>query len=229
MGQKAHPIGLRLGIIEDWSSSWFDIKNYPKLILEDIEIRKYIEEEFKKGGLSEIKISRKSDKVNIDVKASRTGVLLGQGGSEVERHRDVLSEKLARPVFINIVEEKDPEKSARLLAESICLQLEKRIAFRRAMKMIVGMAMKAGAIGVKVSCSGRLGGVEIARTEWYREGKVPLHTLRAKIDYSFREAFTTYGKIGVKVWVYHGDIIDHKELKKQKKLHESELTEPEAA
>ncbi|MDA1353006.1 MAG: 30S ribosomal protein S3 [bacterium] len=209
MGQKAHPKGLRLGIVEDWESSWYAEKDYSRYILVDRDIRAYVKEHFKRGGVSKLRINRKADVIEVVVHAARTGVLLGKGGEAVTAHRKALGQKLGLKVNIKIVEEKDPEKNARLLAESICAQLEKRIPFRRAMKAAVQWAMKAGAEGVKVACAGRLGGVEIARSEWYREGKVPLHTLRASIDYAFSEALTTYGKIGVKVWVYNGDIIEH--------------------
>ena len=206
MGQKANPILMRLGIIRESDSIWFGTRQYSEYLLEDLEIRKYLKNELKRAAVSNLKIKRRADQLVIDVFSARPGVVIGKGGSDVVFIKEELSKLTGKKVQINIIEERDPDLSSRLLAESTTSQLERRIPFRRAMKQIVQRAMRAGAKGVKVSCSGRLGGAEIARTEWYREGKVPLHTLRSNIDYAFTEALTTYGKIGVKVWVYKGDI-----------------------
>ncbi|MBT5856413.1 30S ribosomal protein S3 [bacterium] len=215
MGQKVHPKGLRLGIVEDWDSIWYANREYKDYILEDLKIRGYIQTEMKRAGIAHISIHRRAEKIDITIKAARSGMILGKGGEQVVAHRKTLAKLLGKPVRINVTEQKDPEKSARLLGEIVCAQLERRFPFRRAMKMGIQLAMKAGAQGVKICCAGRLGGVEIARTEWYREGKVPLHTLRASIDYAFTESLTTYGKIGVKVWIYNGDIYEHKQLQRK--------------
>ena len=220
MGQKANPKALRLGIVEDWESTWYSEKNYGKYIMDDILIRSYLKSEMKNGGVSSIKIYRSSDKINVVVRVTRAGVVLGKGGENVNRYTEYLSRKLSINVSIKVLEQADPEKNAKVLANSVCSQLERRVPFRRAMKMAVQWAMKSGAKGIRINSAGRLGGAEIARTEWYLEGKVPLHTLRADIDYAFSEAITTYGKIGVKVWVYNGDVIDH-----NKKLSESAAVE----
>lgn len=207
MGQKSHPKGMRLGIVADWDSTWYAEKNYKDFIIEDDYIYKYFEQNFKQSAVSSVKISRKSDSIEIQVTSAKAGSILGKGGDIVTQHRDFLSQKLGKNIVISVTQEKNPEKSASLLAQSICSQIEKRTPFRRAMKMAIQWAMKSGAEGIKVMCSGRLGGLEIARSESYREGKVPLQTLRADIDYAFSEALTTYGKIGVKVWVYNGEIM----------------------
>jgi small subunit ribosomal protein S3 len=211
MGQKANPILLRLGIVKDWESTWFDIRQYPKLILEDKDIREYMRNELRRAGVSDIHIRRKADQVEIDITAARPGIVMGKGGADITYLRDELNKKTGKKVTIKVKEEKHAERNSRLIGEVIAGQLEKRIPFRRAMKMAVQRAMKAGAQGVKIMCAGRLGGVEIARQEWYREGKVPLHTLRADIDYAFTEALTTYGKIGIKVWIYNGEIFTKNE------------------
>ena len=213
MGQKAHPKVLRLGIVEEWDSCWYALSDYSTFILSDEKIRNYIYKNCSDAKIARVLIKRRSDNVSVSVFCARTGVILGKGGEEVAKHREALSKIVNNTVNLSIVEIPDPEKNAKLLADNICLQLEKRTPYRRAMKQVVQWAMKAGALGIKVACSGRLGGVEIARSEWYLEGKVPLHTLRANIDYSFSEAQTTYGKIGVKVWVYNGETIDHKAQK----------------
>ncbi len=207
MGQKASPIVLRLGIIRDADSIWFsEKKGYPSFLLEDLEIRKYIKRELKRSMVSSVIVKRKSEVVEVDVYSARPGVIIGKGGSDVSFLRSELVALTGKKIQINIKEEKKPDLSARLLAESVASQLERRIPFRRAMRQIIQRALKVGAQGIKVSCSGRIGGAEIARTEWYREGKVPLHTFRSDIDYAFAEALTTFGKIGVKVWVYKGEI-----------------------
>ncbi|MEK7298376.1 MAG: 30S ribosomal protein S3 [Candidatus Margulisiibacteriota bacterium] len=207
MGQKANPNGLRVGIIRDWDSTWFSVKDYGSLLVEDLEIRKYLRDALKRAGVSKVLIRRKADQVDVDIYAARPGIVIGRGGSDISILREDLGKKLNKRIQLNIIEEKHPELSARLVGENIVAQLEKRIPFRRAMKSSIQRVMKAGASGIKVCCSGRLGGLEIARTERYHEGKVPLHTFRADIDYAFSEALTTYGKIGVKVWIYKGDIV----------------------
>jgi small subunit ribosomal protein S3 len=207
MGQKANPIGLRLGIVEEHESSWFSMKSYSDWLVEDLELRRHINAELKRAGIARINIKRKSDQVEIEIDAARPGIIMGKGGSDITFLRDELSKKTGKKIAIKVREMKDAEINSRLIGEAIAAQLEKRIPFRRAMKMAVQRAMKSGAIGIKIACAGRLGGVEIARSEWYREGKVPLHTLRARIDYSFTEALTTFGKIGIKVWVNRGEVL----------------------
>ncbi len=206
MGNKANPNVLRLGIIHDWDCSWFEQKDYAKTILSDFGIRRFIKSELARAGVARVVIERKSGLIEVKVWVSRAGVIFGKKGIEIATLTEELERQVGKKLKITVIEEKNPEIVARLLGEWITGQLEKRVPFRRAMKMAMQKAFKAGAQGVKVTCSGRLGGVEIARTETYREGKVPLHTLRADIDYAFSEALTTYGKIGVKVWVYKGEI-----------------------
>lgn len=208
MGQKVHPKGLRIGIIRDWEGKWFaDKKNFAGLLLEDVKIRKYIKQKLFAAGISRIQIERAANRIRLAIHTAKPGIVIGRGGAEVENLRRELEKMTGKSVHINIVEIKTPEVDAQLVAENAAAQLEKRIAFRRAMKQIISRAMKMGAKGVKISCSGRLAGAEIARTEWYSDGKVPLHTLRADIDYGFAEAKTTYGKIGIKVWIYKGEVL----------------------
>lgn len=208
MGQKVHPKGFRLGITEEWESFWYsNDAEFGKMLAEDVEIRKYLKNILYKAGISKIKITRKANQVEIDLYTAKPGLIIGKGGREVTAVREDLIKKIGKQVQLNIHEETHPDACAVLLAENIALQLERRIAFRRAMKQIVSRALRAGAKGVKVLCGGRLGGAEIARREKYRVGRVPLHTLRAKIDYGFAEAMTLYGKIGVKVWIYKGDVL----------------------
>tara|TARA_B100000586_G_scaffold22942_1_gene15177 strand:+ start:2459 stop:3127 length:669 start_codon:yes stop_codon:yes gene_type:complete len=208
MGQKVNPKLMRLGIVKDWENTWFAIDDYPSLVLEDFYIRNLLRSELSRAAVSDIKINRMSDYIEIIVKVARPGVIFGKNGLDLNVYKEDFMKRTGRRVNIKIVEEKRPDVSARLLSLWVAGQIEKRIPFRRAMKMAVQRALKSGAEGIKVYCSGRLGGVEIARSEWYREGRVPLHTLRANIDYSFTEALTTYGKIGVRVWIYKGDIFD---------------------
>jgi small subunit ribosomal protein S3 len=212
MGNKANPKGLRLGIVRDWDSVWFAEANYPALILEDISIRNFLKEELLRAGVSEIKIKRKTDVTEAVVVVARPGIILGKTGIDLAAVRKQLGKILNKKINITIVEEKHPDLSSRLLGTWITGQLERRIPFRRAMKMAIQRALKSGAEGIKIACAGRLGGAEIARTEWYSEGKVPLHTFRADIDYTFTEALTTYGKIGVKVWIYKGDVLSPNEV-----------------
>lgn len=208
MGQKVNPKGLRIGIIKDWEGKWFaDKKNFAGLLLEDQKIRKYVKGKLFTAGISRIQIERAANKIKISIHTAKPGIVIGRGGVEVENLRKQLEKMTGKHVNVNIVEVKVPETDAQLMAESVASQLERRIAFRRAMKQSVGRAMKMSAKGIKIQCSGRLAGAEIARREWYSEGKVPLHTLRADIDYGFAEANTTYGKIGVKVWIYKGEVL----------------------
>lgn len=208
MGQKVSPVGLRVGIIRDWEGKWYaDKKSFSNLLLEDVKIRKYIKNKLFTAGISRVQIERAANRIKIFIHTAKPGIVIGRGGSEVEALRKELEKLTGKQVNVNIVEVKTPEIDAQLVAENVALQLEKRIAFRRAMKQAVSRAMKMGAKGIKIACSGRLAGAEIARTEWYSEGKVPLHTLRADIDYGFAEANTTYGKIGVKVWIYKGEVL----------------------
>lgn len=208
MGQKVHPKGLRLGIIKDWDAKWFaDNKNFSKFLLEDNKIRSYIKKTFYSAGVSRVQIERAANRIKVSIYTAKPGIVIGRGGAEVEALRKKLEQMTGKQINVNIVEVKVPEIDAQLVAENIASQLERRIAFRRAMKQAVGRAMKMGAKGIRVACSGRLAGAEIARTEWYSEGKVPLHTLRADIDYGFAESKTTYGKIGVKVWIYKGEVL----------------------
>lgn len=207
MGQKVNPKGLRIGIIKDWDAKWYADKDYADLLLEDIKIRKYVKKRLFAAGISSIEIERAANRVKISIHTAKPGIVIGRGGAEVESLRKDLQKLTGKNVNVNIVEVKVPELDAQLVAESVAAQLEKRIAFRRAMKQTVNRAMRLGAQGIKISCSGRLAGAEMARTEWYNEGKVPLHTLRADIDYAFAEADTTYGKIGVKVWIYKGEVL----------------------
>lgn len=211
MGQKVHPKGFRLGIIEGWESFWYaSDQDFAKFLAEDIALRKYLKNNLYKAGISLVNISRKANQIEINLYTAKPGLIIGKGGKEVAAIREDLGRKTGKPIQLNIHEEKNPETCAVLLAENVASQMERRIAFRRAMKQAVARALRSGAKGVKIMCGGRLGGAEIARSEWYRGGRVPLHTLRAKIDYGFAEAMTLYGKIGVKVWVYKGDILPEK-------------------
>jgi small subunit ribosomal protein S3 len=208
VGQKVNPKGLRIGIIRDWDSKWFaDKKNYSNLLVEDVKIRKYIKKKLYAAGISRVQIERAANRLKVSIHTAKPGIVIGRGGTEVEHLRKDLEKLTGKQVNVNIVEIKQAELDAQLVAENVAAQLEKRVAFRRAMKQVVSRSMKMGAKGIKVSCGGRLAGAEIARTEWYSEGKVPLHTLRADIDYGSAEANTTYGKIGIKVWIYKGEVL----------------------
>ncbi len=213
MGQKTHPIGVRLGVSKEWSSRWFspEKKEFARNLVEDVKIREFIKKNFSFAGISRIDISRTDDRITLDLYTARPGVIIGRGGAEVDRLRGDLQGLTGKQVEINIREVDNPFLSAQLIAESVALQIERRANFRRAMKRAVNQAMEAGAKGVKIMCSGRLGGAEIARSEWYKEGKIPLQTLRADVDYGFTEARTKYGVIGVKVWLYLGDTLLDKE------------------
>jgi small subunit ribosomal protein S3 len=207
MGQKVHPIGFRLGVIKTWDSRWFSQKNYATLLHEDIKIRKIVKERLMHAGVSKIEIERAGQKAKINIHTARPGIIIGKKGAEVDKLKKDLEAMTGKQMYINIQEIRRPELEAQLVAENIALQLERRIAFRRAMKKAVTSALRLGAQGIKITCAGRLAGAEIARTEWYREGRVPLHTLRADIQYGFFEAKTTMGQIGVKVWIYRGDVL----------------------
>jgi len=206
VGQKVNPVGLRLGINRTWNSRWFAGSEFPSLVVEDHKIRIFLKKRLYQAGLSQIEIERAANKVRLRIYTSRPGIIIGKRGAEIENLKKETENKIKREVFIDIKEVRRPEIEAQLVAENIAMQLVRRVAFRRAMKKAVTSAMRFGAMGIKVSCAGRLGGAEMARREWYREGRVPLHTLRADIDYGFAEAFTTYGVIGVKVTIFKGEI-----------------------
>lgn len=207
MGQKTYPVGNRLGINRTWESRWFARKDFADCLVEDINVRQGIKRRLMHAGISRVEIERFGQKMKIAVHTARPGIVIGKKGAEAERLRKDMESYVGKEVSVDIKEVRKPEIDAQLVAENIAMQLEKRVAFRRAMKKAVASSMRFGALGIKVMCSGRLAGAEIARTEWYREGRVPLHTFRADIDYGFAEARTTYGIIGVKVWIYHGDVL----------------------
>ena len=207
MGQKTHPRGFRLGVIQTWDSKWFEEKNYAQWLHEDIHIREFVRKTLGHAGVSKVEIERAANKVRVKVHTARPGVVIGKRGAGIESVKKDIQALTKNEIFLDIVEVRKAETDAQLVAENITQQLERRIAFRRAMKKAIQTAMKFGAKGIRVACSGRLGGAEMARYEWYREGRVPLHTLRADIDYGFAEAKTTYGKIGCKVWVFRGEVL----------------------
>lgn len=210
MGQKVHPVGLRVGINRTWNSRWFAGPEFASFVVEDQEIRRFLKKRLHQAGVSNIEIEREGNKVKLRIYTSRPGIIIGKRGVEIENLKKEIETKIRREVFIDIKEVRRPELEAQLIAENIAMQLVRRVAFRRAMKKSVASAIRFGAQGIKISCSGRLGGAEMARREWYREGRVPLHTLRADIDYGFAEAFTTYGVIGVKATLYKGEIWPNK-------------------
>jgi small subunit ribosomal protein S3 len=207
LGQKTNPIGQRLGIIKTWDSKWFAKKNYKEFLHEDLNIKKFIKLNLFHAGVPKVEIERTGQKIKATIHTARPGIIIGKKGSEVEKLKKELELMTGKEISIDIKEIRKPELDSQLVSENIALQLEKRVAFRRAMKKSVASALRFGALGIKVACSGRLAGAEIARAEWYREGRVPLHTFRSDIDYGFSEANTTYGRIGVKVWIYKGDIL----------------------
>ena len=214
MGQKMHPHGLRVGIIKDWNSKWYaDSKHFGDYLVEDVKIREYVKKKLFASGISKIEIERTEKFVKVNVYTAKPGLVIGKGGNLAESLKADLQKMIGKEVNLNIVEVKNIDTDAQLVAENICNQLERRISFRRAMKQCMQKAMKAGALGIKTSVSGRLGGADMARTEFYKEGTIPLQTLRADIDYGFYEANTTYGKIGVKVWIYKGEILPEKKAK----------------
>lgn len=212
MGQKTNPIGLRLGINKNWRSRWFiNYNTMPENVLGDYELRKFLKKKLYYAGISDIIIERTAKKIRITIFAAKPGIIIGKGGSEVENLKKELQKRIGnKELILNIKEEKKPQLSAQLAAENVATQIERRVAFRRAMKKVIQSALKAGAKGIKVQVAGRLNGAEMARTEWYLEGRVPLHTLRARIDYGFAEALTTYGIIGVKVWIFKGEVLQKK-------------------
>ncbi|MCH6586707.1 MAG: 30S ribosomal protein S3 [Proteobacteria bacterium] len=222
MGQKVNPIGLRLGINRTWDSRWYADANYADLLHEDLNIRNFLRKRLQQAGISRIIIERPAKKARITIHTARPGVVIGKKGADIEKLRTELQKMTGSEVHLNIVEIRKPEIDATLVAENIASQLERRVAFRRAMKRAVQSAMRLGAQGIRIQCGGRLGGAEIARTEWYREGRVPLHTLRADVDYGESTALTTYGTCGVKVWVFKGEIMAHDPMAQEKKLQETQ-------
>ena len=211
MGQKVHPIGFRLGVIRGWDSRWYAKKDYAALIHEDLKIRDFLKKKLFHAGVSKIEIERTANKMRVNINSARPGLVIGKKGAEIDSLRNEIKGFTDKEIFININEVRKAEVDAQLVAENVALQLQRRIAHRRAMKKAVTSAMKLGAKGIKIACAGRLGGHEMSRHEWYREGRVPLHTLRAEIDYGFTEAQTTYGIIGVKVWIFKGEVLEKKE------------------
>ncbi|MBV6645769.1 MAG: 30S ribosomal protein S3 [Cyclobacteriaceae bacterium] len=212
MGQKVNPVGLRLGIVKGWDSSWFGGKTFSDKIVEDHEIRKYIQARIPKGGISKVVIERTLKRITLTVHTARPGVVIGKGGSEVDKIKEELKKLTGKDLQINIFEIKRPELDAKLVGEAIAQQLQARISYRRAMKQAIASAMRVGAQGIKIKCSGRLGGAEMARSEQYKDGRIPLHTLRADIDYAISESNTVYGKIGIKVWIFKGEVFGKRDL-----------------
>ncbi|HEY8190834.1 MAG TPA: 30S ribosomal protein S3 [Alphaproteobacteria bacterium] len=222
MGQKVNPIGLRLGINRTWDSRWFSDRQYSDRLVADLKLREYVKDKLKLAGISRVIIERAAQNTTVTVYAARPGVIIGKKGADIEKLRKDLSARGGSDVSLNIVEIRKPEMDAQLVAEGIAQQLERRVSFRRAMKRGTQSAMRLGAKGIRVNVSGRLAGGDIARTEWYREGRVPLHTLRADLDYGFSEALTTYGIIGVKVWIYKGDILENDPMARDKRMGENQ-------
>ena len=226
MGQKVNPHGLRVGVIKDWDSRWFaDDKTFGDTLVSDYKLRKYLKEKLYSAGVPKIEIERTPQNVKVLIHCAKPGVVIGRGGAEIEKLRLEIEKLVGKPALVNVAEVKSPDLDAQLVAESIAAQLEKRIAFRRAMKQAIGRTMRLGAKGIKISCGGRLNGAEIARTEHYHEGTIPLQTIRADIDYGFAEAHTTYGRIGVKVWAYKGEVLVNPLKEKAKSLGEPKKTE----
>ena len=224
MGQKVNPVGLRLGINRTWDSRWFARRDYGNLLHEDIRLRKFLNERLSQAGASRIVIERAAKKTRITIHSARPGVVIGKKGADIEKLRVDIGKMTNSEVSLNIIEIRKPEIEAKLIAESIAQQLERRVAFRRAMKRAVQSAMRLGALGIRINCSGRLGGAEIARLEWYREGRVPLHTLRADVDFGTATAMTTYGTCGVKVWVFRGEVMQHDPMAQDKRAQEAQPT-----
>lgn len=212
MGQKVNPIGFRLGINRDWDSRWFANKEYPAFVFEDFQIRKFLKKRLVQAGVARIEIERAANKARIKIHTARPGLVIGKKGVEIENLKRELEKRIHREVIIDIQEVRKPEVDAQLIAENVALQLVRRVSFRRAMKKAVSSSLRFGALGIKIACSGRLGGAEMARREWYRKGRVPFHTIRADIDYGFAEAFTTYGAIGVKVAIFKGEVLPDKKV-----------------
>jgi len=226
MGHKVNPVGLRLGINRTWDSRWYADDQYRDLLSEDLKIRDFLHKRLKQAGISKIVIERPAKKARISIHTARPGVVIGKKGQEIEALRKELAKRTTGDVHLNIVEIRKPEIDAKLVAENIAQQLSRRVAFRRAMKRAVQSAMRLGAEGIRINCGGRLGGAEIARMEWYREGRVPLHTLRADVDYAVATAFTSYGTCGVKVWIFKGEITEHDSMAQYKRLAEAEAGRP---
>jgi small subunit ribosomal protein S3 len=224
MGQKVNPIGLRVGINRTWDSRWFADKDYAQLLHEDLRLKKYLTDRLNQAGVARVVIERPAKKARVTIHTARPGVVIGKKGADIEKLRGDLSKMTGSEVSLNIVEIRKPEIDAKLIADNIAQQLERRVAFRRAMKRAVQSAMRLGALGIRINCSGRLGGAEIARLEWYREGRVPLHTLRAEIDFGEGTAKTTYGTCGVKVWVFKGEIMAHDPMAMDKRAQEHQAT-----
>ncbi len=211
MGQKVNPTGLRIGVIKDWESRWYaNDKDFSKNLLEDYQLRKFLLDTLKPAGVPKVEIERDAKRIRINIYCAKPGIVIGRGGSEIDKLKAVLEEKTGKPVYLNIIEVKNPDLDAQLVAENIAGQLERRVSYRRALKKAIGNTMRFGAKGIKIQVSGRLGGAEIARKESYHEGTIPLQTIRADIDYGFTEAATTYGRIGVKVWIYNGEVLQGK-------------------
>ena len=226
MGQKVKPIGLRVGINRTWDSRWYADRNYGELLHKDIELRNHLMERLKQASISRVVIERPAGRARVTIYAGRPGLIIGKKGQDIEKLRFDLTKRVGTEVSLNIVEVRKPEIDAKLIGENIAQQLERRVGFRRAMKRAVQSAMRLGAQGVRINCAGRLGGAEIARTEWYREGRVPLHTLRADVDYGEATAQTTYGAIGIKVWVFKGEVIGHDPMAQDKRLTEQQSGQP---
>ena len=226
MGQKVKPIGLRVGINRTWDSRWYADRNYGELLHKDIELRNHLMERLKQASISRVVIERPAGRARVTIYAGRPGLIIGKKGQDIEKLRADLTKRVGTEVSLNIVEVRKPELDAKLIGENIAQQLERRVGFRRAMKRAVQSAMRLGAQGVRINCAGRLGGAEIARTEWYREGRVPLHTLRADVDYGEATAQTTYGAIGIKVWVFKGEVIGHDPMAQDKRLTEQQSGQP---
>ena len=220
MGQKVNPIGLRLGINRTWNSRWYAGKDYGTLLQEDLKIRKFLEKETKQAAVSNIVIERPHKKCRVTIHTARPGIIIGKKGGDIDKLRKKIAELTDSEVHLNIVEVRKPDIDAQLVSDSIAQQLERRVSFRRAMKRSVQQAMRMGALGIRINCAGRLGGAEIARTEWYREGRVPLHTLRADIDYGESTGFTAYGAIGIKVWIFKGEILEHDPMAHERRAME---------
>jgi len=223
MGQKVNPIGLRLGVNRTWDSRWYADDEYANLLHEDLKLRDFLFKRLSQAGISRVVIERPAKRARVTIHTARPGVVIGKKGTDIEALRQELIKMIGNEVALNIVEVRKPEIEAKLVAENISQQLERRVAFRRAMKRAVQSAMRLGALGIRINCSGRLGGAEIARMEWYREGRVPLHTLRADVDYGTATADTTYGTCGVKVWIFKGEIMDHDPMAQDKRLAEAQV------
>jgi small subunit ribosomal protein S3 len=222
MGQKVNPVGLRVGINRTWDSRWYAGRDYAKKLVEDLKLREYVQERLKPAGISKVIIERAAKNTRVTVHTARPGVIIGKKGADIEKLRSDLSKRAGGEVSLNILEVRKPEMDAQLVAEGVAQQLERRVSFRRAMKRAVQSALRLGGQGIRINVSGRLGGADIARMEWYREGRVPLHTLRADLDYGTAEALTTYGIIGVKVWLYKGDIMEHDPMARDKRQADSQ-------